>query len=111
VWVFSPFCVMRRGFVGERGGAPILEEGAPLGYAIDRQGNRQGLIGERLGGESHERIFLGAGDGGFRACVLHDLRRTENFRMTTPSRSQPDFFVGTPSVRICPIDVGWTTPR
>jgi hypothetical protein len=23
---FSPFCVMQRGFVGERGGAPTLEE-------------------------------------------------------------------------------------
>ncbi len=82
MWLFSPFCVVRRGFVGERGGAPTLEEGALLGYAIDRQGNRPGLIGERLGGENHERIFLGAGDGGFRACVLHDLRRTENFRFS-----------------------------
>jgi hypothetical protein len=66
---------MRRGFVGERGGAPTLEEGALLGYAIDRQGNRPGLIGERLGGENHKRIFLSAGDGGFRACMIFGARR------------------------------------
>jgi hypothetical protein len=93
VGVFSPFCVVRRGFVGERGGAPTLEEGALVGYAIDKQGNPPGLIGESVGGEYHERIFLGAGDGGFRACVFHDLRRTENFRMTMPATLTPSTLV------------------
>ena len=46
-----------------------------------------GLIGERLGGENHKRIFLGAGDGGFRACMIFGARRISAAGM--PKSSAP----------------------
>jgi hypothetical protein len=69
----------------------LLKKAPCWGYAIDRQGNRPGLIGERLGGKNHERIFLGAGDGVFRACVLHDLQFPHDHAFATTN----GVFVGT----------------